>query len=328
MGETEFHRRIVNRSTLAADLRSIKRALGWLDDTLLPNPAPLVRFLQDFIDFGGSPHSLTILRHKALNKWGTRWMKAELRMYSYQSDSDALLRLYLTYADTASVPFPSVFEYTLSRIVAQRRFNITPSPYPKHIIWDRWLTLKAIIRLSIHLPWPLATITALFNSYIRALPDVISNRERKEVFSTFIWAFGECGAPDAAEGVLHAARAAGRLPDQRLYEVFAGVVAQAGNAARAFRLLKAMENGKSGQDPKLQVADPSGRWREVAQPRLATYGRIIEGFVKTGMLEQALKVEWMMKKSIPYRYGVNERLDKTMRALWALEVEEKLAEVS
>ncbi|KAF8068708.1 hypothetical protein FPV67DRAFT_1668779 [Lyophyllum atratum] len=326
---------VISRQGVAAQLRFFKSTHRTRTS---PNPLQIIHFLSAFKTVGGSHRVIRWLRHRALSggkHYNIAWMKAELRYHNNERNYAEVLRLYMTYFDT-KLPLPGIFTHTLLRIAAQQQLCVRPAPFPKYVLRDRWLVLKPLIRLALGLPWPLATMQALYASYRAATRDVRTpNREAYEVLSTFVGAFGACGSPEDARGVLGDSEggAGGGMPYLRQVETMAGVLAGAGRVEEAMGLLGRIE---AGADDKrkgtrrgkgMRVRGYDGKV-EVALPRLTTYGRMIEGFTAAGLLEPALEVERMMKMRFEYEYGVNKRLDGALKGLWALEMERALGQTS
>ncbi|RDB30819.1 hypothetical protein Hypma_005790 [Hypsizygus marmoreus] len=322
----ELKDRPVSRATVAFQLRFISR---WLKRNRMPEIIQIIRFMDDLTTVGGSPRVIVWLRHRALRKseyLALNWMKAELRYNNIEEQYEKIVGLFLAYL-TPMIPLPDTFSRTLAQIVEQKNYRIPESTYPKHAFHDRWLLMKAIIKLALDLPNPERTIRKLYSDYLHALSKQRTfTRERSEVLSTLISAFGRCSGADAALQVLNDARMRGRVLNQREYEVLIGVLAQAGKSDKAIRMLKEIEKG-SATGQGLQGMGPDGEVK-VVTPRLTTYGRAIEGFVEAGLLEPALEVEGMMKRTLSYTYGLNKRLDAVMRSLWDLEMRMALGEIS
>ncbi|GLB45222.1 hypothetical protein LshimejAT787_2001270 [Lyophyllum shimeji] len=313
----DVQQRTISRKSLSKQLRAFKYMLG---KGTCPHHLRLIPFLSDFKTVGGSPRVITWLRHRALSRrepCGMAWINAELRYQNAERNYDEILKLYLTYLDTR-LPLPSVFWYTLNRIAAENRFTIVPSLLPKYRLRDRWLILKSIIHLALRLPWPLATLQALYTSYRRAIARwPPPNRESNEILSTFIAVFGECGSPHDATRVL---ADTGSTPYLRQVETLALVLARAGKVDEAMALLRRIEVGADDRRKGMLVKGYDGKV-DVAVPRITTYGRMIEGFVAAGLLEPALELERRMKARFKYEYGGGKKLDGAMKRLWALEME-------
>ncbi|KAG5642082.1 hypothetical protein DXG03_003635 [Asterophora parasitica] len=350
--------RNVTRRNVAIQLRFFKR---WLFTKAFPDTLQTIRFLADFRTVGGSTRVITWLRHRALAAspyCNMAWMKAELRYHNTERNYAEILRLYLTYVDTSNtraVTLSGNFPDVLQRIAEQHDLpmpsnnqsplpqpdehgrrqgkseaNLLPDNYlPKYVLRDRWLILKAIIRLSPSLPSPLPTLNALYASYREATDGVETfNREANEVLAAFIAALGECGGTVEAIKVM---KDSGETPYLRQVETLAGVLARAGGVKEAMKLVRSIERGAdtkgSAHHPgSLRVKGYDGKVI-VAEPRLTTYGMVIGGFVEAGLLEPALEVMRMMKKRFKYSYGLNRKLDEAMRGLWALEMDEALKQV-
>ncbi|KAF9456463.1 hypothetical protein BDZ94DRAFT_1241503 [Collybia nuda] len=201
-----------------------------------------------------------------------------------------------------------VFDHTLSRILATipnpepEPRAPTPFPFPEDY---QWIIFKAIARLSTSLPWPLATLESLYEAFLHH--PYIEGTDK--VFGTFISEFGRCGAVNQAEMVIHDLRLLGILPDYSHLGRLAGVYAQAGRVDQAMDILDELER------PTLINGETGVRFR----PRFTTYGRIMEGFVKAGMLEPALAVEARMKEVLPYVRERNPGVDRVLDAMRALQ---------
>ncbi|KAG5634210.1 hypothetical protein H0H81_002879 [Sphagnurus paluster] len=314
----DIPKRTVNRQVVAATLRSLK---SQLQSQSCPAPIDLIRFLADFRTVGGSQRVIQWLRHRALLAsayCNISWLKAELRYHNIERNHREILRLYLTYLHTT--PLPGIFPYTLTRLANQYGIQAAPAEYPKYILHDRWLVLKPIIRLVPELPWALATLRALYNGY---RGEKAFAREVRETRAAFISTFGVCGAADDVRQVFEDA---GTTPPLALVEAYVEALARTGHVEEAMGLLAEIEAGGSKRGSGMRVMGYDGRV-EVAVARLTTYGRVIEGFVQVGMLQEAQEVERMMRRRFAYEYGLNRKLDEAMRNLWALEMEHAVKQV-
>lgn len=214
--------------------------------------------------------------------------------------------LHIFSANFTRFDLDGVFDHTLSRILVTRP-RVSPQattllPLPDDC---RWIVLKSIVNLSTSLPWALATLESLYDSFL-SRP---YGPNMGKVFESFISAFGKCGSLDLAQLVVSDIRQLQYVPYPSHLARLAGAYARWGKVDQAMNILDELErtglfNGQAGV-----------RYH----PQVTTYGRIIAGFVDAGLLEPALTVEARLMQTLPYTMGKNSALDRVLDTLRALQ---------
>ncbi|KAG6908936.1 hypothetical protein DXG01_002715 [Tephrocybe rancida] len=297
------------RHSVAVDLRSF---IGRIRNRQAISTSDIAAFLSCLRKVGGNPHTMARLRQCALSAGphcALPWLNAELKYYYTEQKYNEVLKLYLSYFDT-DLPLPDLFPDALSRIASHHQYSTAPKSLkcglPKHR-----LVLDSIIHLVPTLPESVETLRALYESYRQ----VVDKAEGHHTLAAFMYSFGECAAPDDAVRILEADQeASGKPPNLKMVVTLAGVLARTGHVEKAMAMLEKIEAGE------MRVMLPVGR-PSFLRPSPRLYRVLLNGFIDASLLEPALKVEAMMRRTFRRGNGRNRRDVETINALRTLEAE-------
>ncbi|KAJ7634863.1 hypothetical protein FB45DRAFT_910088 [Roridomyces roridus] len=173
---------------------------------------------------------------------------------------------------------------------------------------DAWVIWNALLRLSPYLPdeHALPVLETLRHSVVHYASKLTDRQfyafptSYTAVFRSVIWAYGELGEVDKAVSAAGDISVIGKDSPRNvvLLDELAAVHARTGNVRAASKVLAMLE--KMG-------------------PRLATYGVMMDGYLRAGLVQEALELELRMKRTCNYVPGVNWRMDATLEAVRAAE---------
>ncbi|KAG6837146.1 hypothetical protein H0H93_014051 [Arthromyces matolae] len=292
----------LSRQRLLTQLRHLDSQLCRRNIIVAPD---VTAFISCFQEFGAAHDTLSQLRYQALLAGcpvSTSWLEGELKFYSNDRQWENILKLHLTYFNSTP-ELPGPFKDALKTIADFRQITTVPIARIKLTSTSRRIVLKAIIRLTCTLPDPLMTLEALYKSFQEEM--ATNFYDVYELQPAFVLSFGDCDAPHDAVRVF---KDSGDSPPLKTVETLAEVLACAKRVDKAIALLKSIELGQ------MKVMLYNGKVDRVgAGP--STYERVINGFVKAGLLEPALEVEAMMLKKCPYSSSKRPGVIASLRAL-------------
>jgi hypothetical protein len=299
----------VSRTAVAAQLRALRSVLS------APHPLSqtgLLPFLRNATRVGVTPHTLLLLRTKAMSRGAqlaTSWLQAELKFHASEANHIQVLSLFVKHAPCSSILSPA-FEHTLHDILRTKKLQLRTSPLipdikiSKH---DHWMLYKAIIILAAHLPRRLIAIQTLYTAYLES---TTMPKGSSRIFAAFIWAFAQCGSLREAALVSHDMQIKGVVPNVRQDVMLAWAYARAGDVDKAMGLLTMIEH-------RVREKGTS----RLVMPQLVVYGRVIGGFMQAKLFVQAQEVEKRMKRTVSYTRGLNRHLDKMLDSLSSKSIE-------
>ncbi|KAG6812457.1 hypothetical protein H0H92_002722 [Tricholoma furcatifolium] len=298
---------VTPRVVLAAELRTLN---SMLRNRIAFGDFNVADFLSRLEDSGASQRIVEWLRRRAFRAGPhcrVPWLKEELVYYYNRRRYEEVLKLYLVHF-SPDPRLPGLFPDVLARF-AERYYNMTAAlPFKKCLPLKRWMVLKAIVRLTPTLSDPVATLQALYESY---RSERSSHDEAYVILSAFMSTFNKCGSPDDAVRVF---KWTGNIPYASQVKTLAEVLASAGRVDKTMALLRRIESGE------METLTYDGQITH-AQPSPLMFIRVIEGFVKRGLLKPALEVEAMMRGHLKADYVQGKRHVEVIRALRTLQTQ-------